>query len=358
MAEASDGSAGMPRASTTDRGVGKQALARLRESTYDLVEVTPSVASEEFHNISRGTHLTTGLLVDTRFSAARFDRTPTHIARGGLDHYQVVTYLDGDTEFAAGRRVARLRPGDVVLIDLAQANRTDMAAGRSGAVHVVSLILPRPLLAPLLGAPDSASASFLSRESPAGHLIGERLLALRRDGALLGVGDAAAAVDGVAGLVAEAIGPAREAELAVARASRSALLAAIKSYIEKNLLSEAVSTPTLCRRFGFSRATLYRLFEPEGGLARYIQERRLHRVFMRLISPTGRQVRMIDLAVDHHFSSDSTFIRAFRRRFGLTPGEARELAGGRARTGSQGGAAGGFAVEADALAWIAGLARS
>ena len=359
MAEGGDGgAAGTPRIATTDRGVGKQALELLRESTYDLVDVTPSVASEEFFNVSTGTHLTTGLLVDTRFSAARFDRTPTHIARGGLDHYQVVMYLDGDTEFAAGRRVAWLRPGDVVLIDVAQANRTLMAAGRSGDVHCLSLILPRPLLAPLLGAPDSASASLVARDSPAGRLIGEQLLALQRDGALLSVGDAAAAVNDVAGLVAEAVGPAREAELAVARASRRALLAAIKSHIEKNLLAKAIAEPALCHRFGISRATLYRLFAPEGGLAHYIQERRLHRAFMRLISPAGRPTRLIDLAVDHHFSSDNTFIRAFRRRFGLTPGEAREVASHRVRAGGDGVATGGPALEADGLAWIAGLARS
>jgi AraC-like DNA-binding protein len=34
---------------------------------------------------------------------------------------------------------------------------------------------------------------------------------------------------------------------------------------------------------------------------------------------------LIDLAVELRFSSDSTFIRAFRRKFGVTPGELREL---------------------------------
>jgi AraC-like DNA-binding protein len=336
---------------------GKHMLDRLRESTYDIVDVTTPVASDEFFNFSTGRHLTSGLLFETRFSSARFDRTPRHIARGGFDHYQVVMYLDGNTEFTAGRRVARLRPGDVVLIDVAQPNRTDLAAGPSGAVHGLALMLPRMLLAPLLGAPDSVSASLFSRDLPAGRLIGERLLSLRREGARLGVdvAAAAAAVDGIAGLVAQAVGPARQADFAVARASRQALLGAIKAYIEKNLLSESLAVPALCRRFGLSRATLYRLFEPEGGFTRYVQERRLHRAFMRLISPTDRPARMIDLAVDHHFSSDNTFIRAFRRHYGLTPGEARELAIGRARADDHVATAGGSTFEADSLAWIASL---
>lgn len=358
MTEQSDGgTAATPRVSTRDFGIGRQALRSLREATHDLVDVTPSVAPEEFRRASAGMHLTAGLLTYGRFSAARFDRTPKHVARGGFDHYQVAMYLEGDTEFTAGRRVARLRPGDIVVIDVSQPNVTAMAAGRSGAVHVMSLVLPRPLLAPLLGAPDSVSASLLSRESSTGRLLGERLLSLRRDGAQLKASDAAAAVHGVAGLVAEAVGPARQAELAVAHASRQALLAAIKSYIERNLMSEAVNELALCRRFRLSRATLYRLFGPEGGLAHYVQERHLHRAFMRLISPASPQMRLIDLAVDHHFSSDNTFIRAFRRHFGLTPGEARELAIGRARADDHVAMASGFAFEADSLAWIASLTR-
>ena len=348
MAEVSDrGMATAPRVSTKDLGVGMQALKRLRESVSELVDVTPAAAPEDFRTTSTDTILTTGLLIDTHFSASRFDRTPAHIARGGMDHYMLSMYVDGEAEFATGRRVVTVRAGDLVLIDMAQANRTDMTAGRSGVVHTVSLVMPRALLAPLLGAPDSVSASLLSRDSPAGRLVGERLFSLRREGAWLSAGDAAAAVDGVAGLVAEAVGPAREAEVAVAHTSRRFLVAAIKSYIEKNLLSEAVAVPALCRRFGISRATLYRLFDSDGGLAHYVQDRRLHRAFMQLISPAGRQARLIDFALDYQFSSDNTFIRAFRHRFALTPGDARELAASRARTEGNG-----FGFEPEALAWI------
>ncbi|SFJ53153.1 helix-turn-helix transcriptional regulator [Bradyrhizobium sp. cf659] len=46
---------------------------------------------------------------------------------------------------------------------------------------------------------------------------------------------------------------------------------------------------------------------------------------MLLISPASRGRRLIDLAVDLQFSSDSTFVRAFRRQFGLTPGEIRSM---------------------------------
>jgi AraC-like DNA-binding protein len=107
------------------------------------------------------------------------------------------------------------------------------------------------------------------------------------------------------------------------RARRITALAAVKRHIEANLDSESPTVAELCRRFGLSRASLYRLFVPDGGIARYIRDRRLHQAFRMLASPAGCRARIIDIAVSFQFSSDSTFIRAFRRRFGLTPGALR-----------------------------------
>jgi len=53
--------------------------------------------------------------------------------------------------------------------------------------------------------------------------------------------------------------------------------------------------------------------------------------FSRLMSPAHRSWRIVDFAADARFGSDATFIRAFRRQFGMTPGEVRlqaELARG------------------------------
>ena len=51
------------------------------------------------------------------------------------------------------------------------------------------------------------------------------------------------------------------------------------------------------------------------------------------MSPAGEGMRLIDLAFESCFSSDNTFIRAFRHQFGITPGEVRELAMARAQNG-------------------------
>ncbi len=222
-------------------------------------------------------------------------------------------------------RSATLRPGDLCLQDVAQASRTSLAADvETGLMRCLTLTLPRAALAPLLASPDGSTASLISRDSIQGRLLAAQFLALRGNGAAAGSPSSSFSIDALAGVIADAAGSARNAEAEVDRANRQLLLAAIKRSIALDLDAE-VGVEQLCRRFRVSRATLYRLFEPEGGLWRYVQDQRLHRAFHRLASPATGRVRMVDMALDYHFASDTTFVRAFRRHFGLTPGEVRRL---------------------------------
>jgi AraC-like DNA-binding protein len=107
---------------------------------------------------------------------------------------------------------------------------------------------------------------------------------------------------------------------------RRELLSSIKAHVEQNLVVPEIGVDHLCGRFGLSRSALYRLFEPEGGLAAYIQQRRLIRAYARLTAPEMRDRRIIDVALESQFASDATFARAFRRQFGITPREVRALA--------------------------------
>jgi AraC-like DNA-binding protein len=318
---------------------GARALRQLREQTDAICDVTALAAVDEFRVEASTVDLGAGVLAHSRVGAVQYDRTPQHIARSGVDHYQVTLCFD-DLEFSSGRRTIALKPGDVFLVDMAQANRARMGgAGHDGFTRCLSLILPRPRLAPLLASPDAAAASFWAGGSGHGRLLAEQLLALYGRGGQFAAGEGAAAVDGLACLVADAAGQRPDAGIAIARAKGQALLASIKGYIDANLHDERLSAEGLWRRFQISRATLYRLFEREGGLSRHIQERRLDRAFTRLISPRYRKTRMIDHALDSHFGSDATFVRAFRRRFGLTPGAVRRLAAASERLGG------------DAVAW-------
>ena len=79
----------------------------------------------------------------------------------------------------------------------------------------------------------------------------------------------------------------------------------------------------LCGLFRISRTQLYRLFEPLGGVARYIQEQRLVRACAELSNPAHDHRRIYEIAFAWGFSSEAHFSRLFRHTFGQSPSEVR-----------------------------------
>ncbi len=310
--------------SADEAGRGVHALAQLRAATAGICDVIPLTADDHFHVSTTTLAVGNTLLVESFVTALEYDRTPAHIARGGLDHYQVTLCLQGEMRFASGRREVTLRPGDICLIDMAQPNHTVLTGAGDDRAHLMVLILSRPVLAPRLAHPDSATASSLPASHHHARLLASQFAALWQP-TVPEAGGPAATIEAMADIIAGAAGSILEVDGAIERAERHLYLAMIKRHIAANLDTDALVVQDLCRRFQISRASLYRLFEADGGFAHYVQEQRLNRGLMLLISPAARDKRLIDLAVDLQFSSDSTFVRAFRRQFGLTPGEIRNM---------------------------------
>jgi AraC-like DNA-binding protein/mannose-6-phosphate isomerase-like protein (cupin superfamily) len=300
---------------------GAHALAQMRAMTADICDVIPLTAEDDFH-VTTATAMTgNALLVDSRATDLEYDRTPVHIARGGLDHYHITLCIEGEMRFSSGRREVTVGPGDICLIDMAQPNRTVFRGG-GRRTRLMAIIVQRSMLAPRLAHPDSATATLLPSDHPHARLLASHYAALALPPEPE-AGSVEATIEAIADIVAAAAGGTAEG---VERAERHLYLAMIKRRIADNLETDALAVSELCRHFQISRATLYRLFEADGGLAHYVREQRLNLAFRQLLSPTAQDKRLIDLAIGLRFSSDSTFIRAFRRKFGLTPGELRELA--------------------------------
>jgi AraC-like DNA-binding protein len=96
----------------------------------------------------------------------------------------------------------------------------------------------------------------------------------------------------------------------------------IRRVIRDNIGSPTLGPAKICRLAGISRSQLYRLFEPHGGVARYIQAQRL-RMAHAALSEAGPGVLVAEVAERLGFFDASAFSRAFRREFGLTPTEVR-----------------------------------
>ena len=94
----------------------------------------------------------------------------------------------------------------------------------------------------------------------------------------------------------------------------------IRKYIDSNLGDVTLLPAQICNMFKLSRATLYRMFEADGGVRRYIQDRRLHCAVWDLAINGTRRGRLTEVSEKWGFSSNANFNRAVKVAFGMPPG--------------------------------------
>jgi len=99
----------------------------------------------------------------------------------------------------------------------------------------------------------------------------------------------------------------------------------VRQIVRRELMSPDLGPATLCRQAAMSRSQLYRLMEAEGGVAGYIQRQRLQYAYERAADPTCT-ASIAGIAESLCFPDASTFSRAFRRSFGVSPREVRAAA--------------------------------
>ncbi len=107
----------------------------------------------------------------------------------------------------------------------------------------------------------------------------------------------------------------------VRRHAREAMATLIRKFVEENLHQPSLSSTSILKNFGVSRASLFRMFERDGGVRSFIQKRRLNRAVFDLSQQPATRGAIGAAAYRWGFSSDATFNRAVRNAFGAPPGE-------------------------------------
>jgi AraC-like DNA-binding protein len=318
-----------------------------RGALEPVFEITPDpdLPVARFGGSLAMSHLGDALISTVASTAQVFDRSRAHAKRTGLDHFMVQTFLRGEHNGVCGENEVRRGQGDVWILDLGQETRTHAKNFTN-----VTLIIPRDRVLPLLKGGDVHGTTLRSGSASA-RLIGSHLETLLGAAPDMDLTEAAAALDAAALMIAGAWSSIRESRAEVTAAVRATARRTICDYIDRHLTDETLSPEQLVRLFRMSRATLYRLFEDEGGVAAYILGRRLDRCRAILGASTGNERSIGELAFSHGFASEAHFSRAFRRRFGIAPRDARGIGVGvEPRTTPQ--------AEARAISdWIATLRR-
>ena len=302
-----------------DYGCGSEGLERQRAETRDVCDIEPLGPITAFRADCEVARVGPTVFILTRTSSVVYVRKPVHVARGGDDHYQLQLQLDGMRRGC----VRALDVGDMGIHDMGRPSVTELHATIDQPSRVLAWLVPRVLLAPMLADPDAVHDLRLAASAPYAKLLTEQMWSLWNHGPACTPHEAQTLVYALLQVFVGGLGFAPEASDTSADAARLTRLTAVKRYVERELASPALTADAVARQLGVSRASLYRLLEPEGGLVSYVRARRLHRAARLLTSPAYRHLRILDIALDSQFANETSFSRAFRRAFGLSPADLR-----------------------------------
>jgi AraC-like DNA-binding protein len=289
-----------------------------RENISSIFSVERLDGGHDFHFDLRAYDLGDLVIGRTELDAQRFVRLRPEIRKTAIDHYLIQAYRAGGYRGRAGERCISLSPGQTSFLDLSRPVVTEASHART-----ISALVPRDLLNGHLPQAERLHGSVV--HGPVAELLGDLLQAVYDRLGACHSADVTALSASVLRLMAvllhppevprdtDALRPAVD-ELALARARR---------HIERHLTSPNLTPEAVARAAGVSRATLYRLFEVQGGVSRHIQTRRLQSAFAALVDPGDRR-KIQTIAEDLGFASEAHFSRSFHRLFGATPSETRQ----------------------------------
>ncbi|RQS07094.1 helix-turn-helix domain-containing protein [Burkholderia sp. Bp8998] len=195
---------------------------------------------------------------------------------------------------------------------------------RSFHGRILLLFVPRALVERSF--PDAASlhGRWIHATTPLTRMLIEHVVALRRQIVGLSKKDAhqsfLTAVELIVAAFSRHAGLAGNARAAV----RAAIYGQVRRHVETNLHDPNLSPDSVLASLQLSRASVYRIFEHEGGLAAYIRNRRLRMAADELVRFPHMEVQ--DVAAGLGFNDASSFTRAFRRAFDIAPRELHEYA--------------------------------
>jgi AraC-like DNA-binding protein len=271
-----------------------------------------------FNATLAGYHLGNLLLSQVDFDGQRFERDRRKLTLDGMDHYLVQLYATGGLNGVADDRERVLLGGDVQILDLARVNDT-----MAKASNTIAVVLPREVLREAMQGIDNLHGLVLRGDAGTGGLLADYMRSLMVRAGEITLVDAPGVAQATTDIIAACF---RTTAATMARARpvlEATLLERLQAHIETTISAPELGAEALCRAFGISRSALYRLFESLGGVAAYIQSRRLAHAYADLGDPGKASRKIYDIAYRWGFTSEAHFSRAFRRSFGLTPGEVR-----------------------------------
>jgi AraC-like DNA-binding protein len=256
-----------------------------------------------------------------------FVGSPLRSAARPLDHVAISLLLNGTVAVQADGTPSEAEAGDILLLDLQLPMRLTLGA-QGRMTSLFTLWVPRAQLTAEFGGRPALHGLIGKGNLPGIFVAAAALRALLSQLDVVAAEELDELAAGIVALVGRAVSSC--ATSIGQRPTQSAPLESFVTlcrYVEDNLTARDLDAAKLAATFGLSRATLYRLFAPVGGVASFIRARRLARACRELTMPGLQNRRIGPIAYQAGFHSIAAFNRAFRTVYGKTPRDVRKTVG-------------------------------
>jgi AraC-like DNA-binding protein len=239
------------------------------------------------------------------------------IRRNPVDHWAIAVNKGRDVEYNVRGSSVPVPAGVPFVFSMAD----EMASTRSRRdLARCYFFLSRDNFGSVAALLDAASGTALA--TPEGKLLADYMTLLASNLPELASEDGPRLVTAVEAMLGACLAPSA-ARLAFAEKPIDSILRErVRRAVRTHLHSPSLGPDKLCREAATSRSQLYRLLESEGGVAHYIQRQRLSESFT-LLCDVSNLLPVAKIAELLCFADASSFSRAFRREFGMSPSDVR-----------------------------------
>lgn len=282
-------------------------------ATHDVAvaETTP----DPFHIQVAAWRLGQMVVTSGQFTPQSFARSNENIRRDHIDHLGLFVQGRGTRHCQVGSDTELLRENDIQIVDFAQVENSRASAGNSGTLY-----LPRDLAEEVI--PNFSRFHGRVLRDGMAALLAQHVLSM---GYHLPHLPATALPHLTHATMEMAFACLQSLESGSWEMNSAVVLAMrrrVERYVESQLERPEITPASVAQACDMSRTTLYRLFDPHGGVMTYVKRRRLQRIRSILVANEDPR-SLADISEDYGFQSGAHFSREFRKEFGCSPGEVR-----------------------------------
>ncbi len=253
------------------------------------------------------------LFTRTEADGTTYERVTNTIVQSGSDDIVVLVDLSAPFTCQVNERMEFIDTNDIVFLDLGQTVRI-----QAEKVDTISMVITRQRLAEI-SSTVSDIHGFVLRSGATRDLLLSHMRTCIEVGNRIPTVEASIISDVTIRMVAATWHNVKRRASSTTRHSGLASMREIKQYIEEHLSDPQLGPPMLLKEFHLSRATLYRMFKPIGGVAAFILERRLHKALQIMSTLEAEKPLIKQLAMSLGFQHASVFSRSFKKQFGASP---------------------------------------